>query len=330
MKKLKMLILFSLIAVLLLTLPAGAARKLKVGHVLAPTHPYQIGLEKFAELVAEKTDGEITVDAYHSSQLGSEREMIESLQFGVLDMTLVSTAPLSGFTKKFEVFDLPFIFQSREEAYAVLDGEVGDELLNSLESKNIVGLTYWENGFRHATNSKHEIKTPEDLKGLKIRLMKNPVHMASFKALGALPTPMSFGELFTAMQQGTVDGQENPLPIIDTSKFYEVQDYISLTGHFYAASPLLMSKVTWQSLSEAEQKAVREAAVEARDFERNLIIKMDKELIAKLKEKGMTVTEVDKSIFQEATLSVYKKFEDEIGKELLDKVLAQVEEVRAQ
>jgi len=327
MKKIKMLMLISIIGLLLFVTPASA-RTLQVGHVLAPTHPYQTGLEKFAELVAEKTDGDLEIQAYHSSQLGDEREMIESLQFGVLDMSLISTAPLSGFTKKFQVFDLPFIFQTREEAYAVLDGEIGTELLESLEEKNIIGLTYWENGFRHVTNSKRKIEKPEDLKGLKIRLMQNPVHMDSFKAMGALPTPMGFGELFTAMQQGTVDGQENPLAIIDTSKFYEVQDYLSLTGHFYAASPLLVSKSVWQSLSESEQNAIQEAAYEARDFERNLVKKMDNELIDELKETGLEITEVDKSIFQESTSSVYDKYEDQIGTELLNRVLNKVEEVK--
>jgi len=327
MKKIKILVLISIISLLLFVTPASA-RTLQVGHVLAPTHPYQTGLEKFAELVAEKTDGDLEIQVYHSSQLGDEREMIESLQFGVLDMSLVSTAPLSGFTKKFQVFDLPFIFQTREEAYAVLDGEIGTELLESLEEKNIIGLTYWENGFRHVTNSKRKIEKPGDLKGLKIRLMQNPVHMDSFKAMGALPTPMGFGELFTAMQQGTVDGQENPLPIIDTSKFYEVQEYLSLTGHFYAASPLLVSKSVWQSLSESEQNAIQEAAYEARDFERNLVKKMDNELVDDLKEKGLEITEVDKSIFQEATSSVYDKYEDQIGTELLNRVLNKVKEVR--
>lgn len=320
MKKLGFIVI-CLVLVMSMSMSALAAPKtLKVGHVLAPTHPYQIGLEKFAELVQAKTNGSIVIKAFHSSQLGGEREMIESLQFGTLDMTLVSTAPLAGFLPEFQVFDLPFIFESREIAYRVLDGQIGQDLLKKLDKKGIIGLAYWENGFRHVTNSRRPITTPADLSGLKIRLMENPVHMDSFRAMGALPTPMAFGELFTALQQGTVDGQENPLAIIETSKFYEVQKYISLTGHFYAASPLLISKTVWNKLSEKERTALMEAAKEAGDFERAMIIGMDNELSAKMKEKGMEVTVVDKSLFKQATKSVYDKYESIVGKELLDSV----------
>ncbi len=321
MKKFSSVFIITLVAVLCLSFSISAARTLKVGHVLAPSHPYQYGLEKFAQLVEEKTGGSIIVKVFHSSQLGGEREMIEALQFGTLDMTLVSTAPLAGFLPQFQVFDLPFIFGDREQAYKVLDNQIGQDLLEKLEPKGIIGLTYWENGFRHVTNSKRPIVTPEDLSGLKIRLMENPVHQDSFRAMGALPTPMAFGELFTALQQHTVDGQENPLAIIETSKFYEVQKYLSTTGHFYAASPLLVSKIVWKKLSAEEQQAIQEAAIEARDYERSLIIQMDNELLETMKENGMEVTIVDKSLFREATKSVYEKYEKVIGKDLLEAVL---------
>ncbi|MBZ4688580.1 MAG: dicarboxylate transporter, DctP subunit [Clostridiales bacterium] len=294
---------------------------LKVGHVLAPTHPYQTGLEKFAELVAEKTDGKVKVDVFHSSQLGNEREMIEALQMGTLDMTLVSTAPLAGFSNAFLVFDLPFIFEDRESAYKVLDGEFGTDMLNSLENSGIKGLAYWENGFRNVTNSRRPVVHPSDMEGMKIRTMENKIHMASFRTIGADPTPMAFGELFTALQQQTVDAQENPLPIIFTSNFFEVQDHLAMTGHFYAAAPLLISKQLWDSFSPEIQDAIQEAAIEARDFERQTVSDMDAELLGTLKEKGMQVTEVDKKEWREAMKPVYDEFEAEIGADVIQKVL---------
>ncbi|MDK2879425.1 MAG: hypothetical protein PWR06_2141 [Thermoanaerobacteraceae bacterium] len=294
---------------------------IRVGHVLAPTHPYQLGLEKFAELVSQKTNGKVKVEVFHSSQLGNERDMVEGLQLGTLEMTLVSTAPLSSFTKKFFVFDLPFIFKDTASARAVVDGPVGTQLLDSLKDQGIIGLTYFENGFRHVTNNAKPIEKPEDLKGMKIRTMENPVHMATFKVMGADPTPMAFGELFTALQQGTIDGQENPLPVIDTSKFYEVQKYLSLTGHFYAPAPLLISKSFFESLSPDVQNAIKEAAVEARDYERKLLDDLNAKLEDELQKKGMKINKPDKEAFINAVQPVYKQFEGDITPELIKQVI---------
>jgi tripartite ATP-independent transporter DctP family solute receptor len=247
--------------------------------------------------------------------------MVEGLQLGTLEMTLVSTAPLSSFTKKFLVFDLPFIFKDTASARKVVDGPIGTQLLDSLKDQGIIGLAYFENGFRHVTNNKRPIEKPEDLKGLKIRTMENPVHMATFKVLGADPTPMAFGELFTALQQGTIDGQENPLPVIDTSKFYEVQKYLSLTGHFYAPAPLLISKSFFESLSPDIQNAIKEAAIEARDYERKLLDEMNAKLVDELQKKGMQINEVDKEAFVKAVQPVYKQFEADITPELIKQVI---------
>lgn len=293
---------------------------LKMGHVLAPDHPYNIGSNKFAELAKEKTGGKVTVNVFHSSQIGNEREMIEGLQMGTVDMCLVSTAPLMGFTKKFMVFDLPFIFNNRDHAYKVLDSEIGQDMLKSLEAKGIVGLAYWENGFRHLTNSVRPVAKPADVKGLKIRTMENKVHMESFRVLGADPTPMAFGELFTALQQKTVDGQENPLAQIETSKFYEVQKYLSMTGHFYAPAVLLISKAKFDSMPADVKEGLKKAAMEGQAFERGLIQKSDAELKEKLKQRGMNITEIDVKEWQDAMAPVYKTFEAEIGKDLIEKV----------
>lgn len=293
---------------------------LKVGHVLAPNHPYQVALEKFSEIVNENSDGRINIDVFHSSSLGGEREMIEGLQMGTLDMTLVSTAPLAGFNNSFLVFDLPFIFQDKESAYKVLDGEIGAEIMDSLEDVGIKGLSYWENGFRHITNSGGPVVLPEDMKGKKVRTMENKIHMDSFRTVGADPTPMAFGELFTALQQKTVDAQENPIPIIFTSNFFEVQKYLSLTGHFYAAAPLLISKHVWDSLDESDQELLYEASIQARDFERELIAEMDNNYIETLNEKGMLIDEIDKDVWKDAMAPVYSKYEKEIGAEMIQKV----------
>ena len=298
----------------------AAEFNLKVGHVLAPTHPYQVGLEKFCKLVDEKTSGAVKIQAFHSSQLGNEREMIEGLQLGTLDMTLVSTAPLSGFSSKFLVFDLPYIFKTSKGAHSTVDGPVGKEILDTLEAKGIIGLAYWENGFRHVSNSKLALLKPSEMKGMKIRTMENKIHMASFKALQSDPTPMAFGELFTALQQKVVDAQENPLPVFFTSNFFEVQKHISLSGHFYAASPFLVSKTVWQGLPAKYQDAIRQAANEARDFERSLIEKMDSDLVQELKAKGVTVSEVDKNVWAEAMAPVYAEYEKTIGKDVIEKV----------
>ena len=194
----------------------------------------------------------------------SERDAIEGVSMGTLEMTLISSAPLANFTNAFLVFDLPFIIQDRQKAYAWMDGPEGRKILDSVLSKGMVGLGIWENGFRMLTNSKKPVAVPDDLKGLKIRLMENPIHVGTFKTLGAYPVPMPFGELFTALQQSTVDGQENPLIIISTSKFAEVQKYLSLTGHFYAPAILLINKAFWENtLTEDLRKIFTEAELKA-------------------------------------------------------------------
>jgi tripartite ATP-independent transporter DctP family solute receptor len=300
-------------------------KSLKVAHTLAIDHPYQKGLIKFGELIKEKTNGKYTVEVFPAAQLGSEREAIEGVQMGTIDLTLVSTAPLAGFSDAFLVNDLPFIFSSREHAYKVLDGEIGTEMFNQLEGTGLKGLAYFENGFRDVTNSKRAIVNPEDMKGLKIRTMENQIHMDSFKVLGADPTPMAFGELFTALQQKTVDAQENPLAIISTSKFFEVQEHLALTGHFYAPAPLLISQALWDELSDEEKSIFQECANEARDYERQVIFDMNNTLLQELKDYGMQVTEPDKEVWKKAMKPVYEKWQDKIGKDLIEKVQALAE-----
>lgn len=292
---------------------------IRVAHTLAPSSHYHQGLLYLKKLLSERTNGEIELQIYPSAQLGSERDVVEGVSMGTLEMTLVSSAPLANFTNKFMIFNLPFIVQNRQKAYAWMDGPYGKKILDSMLSKNIVGLGIWENGFRNLTNSKRPVLHPKDVKGLKIRLMENPIHVATFKTLGAYPVPMPFGELFTALQQHTVDGQENPLIIIYTSKFYEVQKYVTLTGHFYAPAVLLINKNFWEKkLTDKQREIFMQAEKEARDWERNFSMKSEKALAEKLKEKGMTIITPDRAEWAEATKPVYKQFEKKIGKDMID------------
>jgi tripartite ATP-independent transporter DctP family solute receptor len=321
----KIVVLFVLTAFVLLSAGAALAADkvvVRVAHTLAPDSHYNKGLIHLGELLEEKTGGQIELQIFHSAQLGSERDAVEGVAMGTLEMTLVSSAPLANFTDKFMVFNLPFIIRDRQKAYEWMDGPEGQKILESLLPKNMVGLGIWENGFRNLTNSKKAVKVPADMNGLKIRLMENPIHVSTFKALGAYPVPMPFGELFTALQQKTVDGQENPLIIIYTSKFYEVQDYLTLTGHFYAPAVLIVNKDFWEStLSDEQREIFVECEKEARQWEREYSINSEKELAKKLQEEGMTVITPDKSLWVEAAQPVYKKFEDKIGKDVINSLI---------
>lgn len=300
---------------------AAKAKVLRVGHTLTDDSHYGVGLKKFAELVKEKSKGSLEIQVFGNSKLGNERDLIEGVSLGTIEMCLSSTGPLPSFSKQFMVFDLPFIVKDKAKFYGVMDGPIGQGMLDALGTKGIKGLVFFENGFRHLTNSRHPVKEPADLAGLKIRTMENPVHLETFRALGANPSPMPFGELFTALQQKTMDGQENPLILIKTSKFNEVQKYLSLTGHFYSPAVLLINDKLYKSLTPDQQKALLDAAKEARDYERKFINDNEKKTLEDLKKAGMEVTEPDKAAFQKATEPVYKKFEGEIGKDLIDKIL---------
>ncbi len=309
--------------------PAGEEYKMIAGTSTPDSHPYVLGMNKIAELLSEKSGGALTLDVFGNSQLGSERDLIEGLQLGSVQMTCVSTAPLSGFTDMFLVFDLPFLFETTEIARAVCDSEVGSEILASVEAQGLVGLAWFENGFRNVTNNKKSIEKPEDLKGMKIRTMENQMHMAAFSIMGADPTPMAMGEVFTALQQGTIDAQENPVPIIETNKFDEVQKYISLTGHLYSPTPVFISKDYFDALPAEYQAIVKEAAQEAAPYEREQIDIQTKEGLTALEGRGMIANSPDKALFQEATKSVYDTYiADGAGKVSPD-IYARVEEVIA-
>lgn len=308
--------------VLLLPFQALAAEKytLKFGHVLAPTHPYNLGALKFAEILKNNKDVGITVEVFHSSQIGNERDLTEGLQLGSVDFAL-APGTVALFEPKMALFDLPYIFRDRQHAYAVLDGPIGSELAKDMPAKGIRLLAYWENGYRNITNSKRPIEKPDDLNGIKIRVSENKVHVATFKAFGCNVTAMAFGEVFTALQQKTIDAQENPLAIIVSSKFYEAQPYLSLTEHVYMPAHLLISEEKWQSFPDNVQKAIQDAAIEARDYERKIIAEGDAKYIADLETAGIKVNKVEKGPFVETVKNtVWKEFEKEFG-ELRQRVI---------
>ena len=300
---------------LLLPFQAFAAEKisLKFGHVLAPTHPYNLGAMKFAEILKNNKDINVEVEVFHSSQLGNERDLTEGLQLGTVDFAL-APGTVALFEPKMALFDLPYIFRDRQHAYAVLDGEIGAELAKDLPAKGIRLLAYWENGYRNITNSKRAIEKPTDLNGIKIRVSENKVHVSTFKAFDCNVTAMAFGEVFTALQQKTIDAQENPLAIIVSSKFYEVQPFLSLTEHVYMPAHLIVSEEKWQSFPDNVKEAIQNAAIEARDYERKIIADGDAKYIDDLKAAGIKINSVDKAPFIEvAKNTVWKEFEKELG-----------------
>jgi tripartite ATP-independent transporter DctP family solute receptor len=291
--------------------PAGATYTIKLGHACSSAHPYNQGAAKFKELVEERTNGAITVELYPESLLGAERDLIEGLQMGSVEMCIVSTAPLSSYSDAFLAFDLPFLFTTKAQARGVVDSEIGTSMFDSLaETSGIIGLCYFENGFRHFTNDDHPLVKAEDFKGMKIRVMENQVMMATITALGGSPTPMAFNELYNALQQKTIDGEENPIGQIYDKKMYEVQHYITISNHFYAPAPLLISRAFFESLPADYQEIIKQAALEARDYERE---RTDAEEDAQLQEMidkyGCEVCfDPDIASLQAATQAVYDEF----------------------
>lgn len=224
---------------------------IRIAYLVPEEQSTHLAAESFKEKLENESDGRINVELYPNGQLyPSDREAIEAVQLNNVEMTIPALAPVSSFNKKFMVFDLPFLFKDHESVYETLDGELGQELLEELESDGLKGLAFAENGFRHISNNSGPIEKPEDLKGLKLRSMENPVHTETFKTYGANASPFAFGELYTALQQGTYDAMESPISLYYTNKFYEVQDYLTISGHFYAATILLMNNEFFNSLNE--------------------------------------------------------------------------------
>ncbi len=294
---------------------------LKLGHGIQNSHPAHLAAVQFAEEVKAKTNGQIEIQIYPNRQLGEEREIVEGLQLGTADFVITSTGPLVSFVPEIGIVDLPFLFSSSQHAYNVLDGEIGNGILAKFEPRGIIGLSFMENGWRSISANK-KILTPRDLSGMKVRTMENKVHMDAFQALGASPVPMVWGEVYTSLQQGVIDGQENPPVILATNALWEVQKYYALTRHFYTPQMFLMSKITANKLTDAQMAIIKEAAKNATDFQRAKMAELDTQYIKTLRDNGMDVYDVDRSLFQDATKSVYNKYSSQFGAALIDKIIA--------
>lgn len=296
---------------------AFAGTTVRVGHVLNPDHPWNVALEGLASELAAATEGRITLKIFHSAQLGNEKDLIEGLKMGTVDGALVGGSSFQSLDPKFGIEELPYAFATNEQAYKAFDGRLGEALFGILKSKGIVGLSWWENGFRHISNGRLPIEKPEDLAGIKIRVTPQKMRLDTFTALGASPMPIPFGELYSALQQGVVDAQENPLVIFVSNAFYEVQKHLSLTGHIWTSAVLCVGEDVWDGISEADRGTFLKLAAKWRDEERRMIREADSALVEEIRKKGVDVREVDKAPFREAVQPVWKSFEPVFGEELM-------------
>jgi C4-dicarboxylate-binding protein DctP len=303
---------------------------IRLAHLVPEEQSSHIAAVAFKEKLEAESDGRLIVELYPNGQLyGSDREAIEAVQLGNVEMTIPAVAAMASFNEKFQVFDLPFLFNNNEAAYRALDGELGQELMADLENNGMKGLVFGENGFRHVSNNRGPIESPEDMEGLKMRTLESPLHTDTFNAFGANASPFAFGELYTALQQGTYDAMDCPISLYYTNKFYEVQDYLTLTGHVYAATALLVNNDFYNGLPEDLQELMTEASEEFRAEQRELAQEQDGEFLTQLEEEGMQIndlTDEQRNQFREAAESVYTKYEDQIGRDVIDQALAANEE----
>jgi TRAP-type transport system periplasmic protein len=315
-----------------LAAPVQAQKVLKVGIGLSEDHPQGVSVKKFAELLAQKSGGKLTAKLFASGSLGNDVTMVSALRGGSQEMVVPDSSTLANIVKDFGVLNLPLTINNEQEADALLDGPFGKKLLDQLPDKGLIGLAFWENGFRHITNSRRPIVKAEDIAGLKLRVIQNPLFIDSFSALGANATPMPFTELYPAMEQKTVDGQENPTATILASKFYEVQKHMVVSRHIYSVWVLLLSKKAWDGFTPEEKKFVTEAAREATLFERKTIREFSATALGELKKQGLQVTEL--SAAEQAKLSdklkpVVVKFSQEFGEATAKEMFAELDRIRA-
>lgn len=298
---------------------AQAERVIDVSLPLGPESQQGVGVLKFGEELERLSDGRLSIDPHYNNALGAEREVVEGMGFGIIDAGITSTGPMGGFVDQFMLFDLPYIFENHEHAYAFLDSEYGEQLAQLAEGQmNVKFLAWMENGFRHNTNSVRALNTPADLEGINHRTQESRVQVDTWEALGANATPMAWTEVYTALQQGVMDSQENPLPTIYDVNFYEVQDYLNLTQHVYSPAPLMMGLDLFSSFSEEDQAIILEAAQIALPFQREASQELEQRYLVQLEELGMTVTHPDLEPFREAVRPVIEQWSPTVGEELVE------------
>jgi TRAP-type transport system periplasmic protein len=324
--------------VLAATSVAGQAADIKDRSIKMPIvnnidHPQGVGAKKFAELVEQKSGGKIKVKLFPGGTLGGEQQVASAMQGGTIEASMMAPAQLVGMIKEFVVLDFPFAFANEREADFVLDGPVGKKLLDKLPEKNLVGLAYMEQGYRSVSNSKRPVAKLEDMQGLKIRTIQNPLYVDMLNALGANPVPMAFTELYTALETKTVDGQENPFSTLEASKFYEVQKYMSTTQHIYNPQLLLLSKKFWGSLSADEKKIFQDAANEARDYQRKVARDMSQKSREFLVKNGMQINDIppqEIARMREKVKPVIDKYSAQVGEPLVKEFYAELDKSRKQ
>lgn len=302
---------------------AQDSRVFDVSLPLGAESHHAVGVLKFGEELERLSEGRLSIRPHYDNALGAEREVVEGMSLGLIDMGITSTGPMGGFVNDFMLFDLPYVFTTPEAVYAFLDGEHGKALADKLEAQSSVKILGWmENGFRHNTNSVRPLNTPEDLAGIRHRTQESRVQVDTWTALGANASPMAWTEVFTALQQGVIDSQENPIPTIYDVKFYEVQKYLNLTQHVYSPAPLMIGAQLFNSLSEADQAILQEAAAIAVPVQREASQRMEQELIAELEAKGMTVTKPDLAPFKAKVQPVIEEWKDAVGAELVEAAMS--------
>lgn len=300
---------------------AQAQTIVKIGYATTATSHYGVGTTVFCDDIEKGTQGRYKCQQFPSSALGGEREMIEAVQLGTLDIVNTSTGPVGNFVPEVKIVDIPFLFRDYAHARKVMDGPIGQDILTKFPAKGLIALAWTENGFRHMTNNKRSIVKPEDAAGLKMRTMENKVHMEGYRAFGIQPTPMAFPEVFGALQQGTVDGQENPIPVILASKFSQVQKHLSLTGHVYSPALLITSPRLMNKLSEADKAVFYAAAKNASAAQRKKVNEDEDNGIAQLEKDGMTVVrKVDGQAFRNALRAPYAEYSKEFGADNIRKI----------
>lgn len=311
------------------TTASAQSTSINLAHGAAPDHPWNLAAKKFAEEVSEKSEGDIAVNIFTAGQMGSDREMVDATQSGSIQMSLVSTMAMSGTEPSLQVFDLPYLFPDLETAYEVLDGEIGAEVAEPLLNKGLRNLAYWENDYRQLSNAVRPIKSIDDVQGLKIRVPETPILMKWVEELGGIATPIPYTELYGALQQGVVDGQDNGILLMKSANYYEVQDYYTLTRHIYAPVAFLVSENFYQSLSEEDRTTIRNAAENARDYQRDISRKARDAELAKMADAGLQITELSDEAMEEFRNSaspVYEEMRDVVDQDIVDRIRVIAEE----
>lgn len=295
---------------------------IKLGDVLADDHPHTKSYHFFAKRVSELTNGKVEVQVFPNSQLGNQRDMVEGMQMGSIQMGKSMMTVLAGFLPEVQVFDLPYLFRDRDHYYKVMDGPVGQSFLQErLPKVGLVGIAFFDAGQRSVYNSKRPIKTIDDMKGLKLRVPESPIYLDMMGAFGAIGTPMPVGEIYSALQSGVIDGAENAPIFYDKQKHYEVAKYFSNTNHNMPPDVLLMSKKFYDSLPADVQKAIIQAGKETQQYERKLWQELEAKTVADLKAKGVQFNDVDPKPFREAAQKVWQKYEEKLGKALIQQIV---------